>query len=55
MLLDHARVAVAEVLGDNEQRRAVHDRVRGEGVPQAMEIGLGLDLAPLQASFIGRA
>jgi hypothetical protein len=35
--LDHSRVAVAEVLGDDEQRHAVHDCQGGPGVPQGVK------------------
>src|SRR5262249_43542913 len=47
MFLDHARVAVAQVSRHDEQGYAIHDRVRGPGVPQTMESDWWRDLGVL--------
>jgi hypothetical protein len=37
MLLDHARIDMAEVLGDDQQRHASHNCQRRPGVAQRVE------------------
>lgn len=54
VLLDHARINVAEVLGHDQQRCATHDSMTGIGMPQRVEIGGGLDPSP-RACFGHRA
>ena len=44
MLLDHARVAVAELRGDDRQRGAVHRQMARMGMAQDMERDRRLDL-----------
>ena len=42
VLFDHARVAVAQVLGDNHQWDAVHHCVTGPGVAELVEADIRL-------------
>src|SRR6516164_1029053 len=43
---DHGGVAMPEVLGDDEQRYAVHHRMRGPGVAQSVKRDVRRDLGP---------
>src|SRR5207249_1411654 len=53
VLLHHARVAVSEALGHHEQRYAIHDGVRGPGVPGDVKVGRRGDL-PADGGFLDR-
>ena len=38
MLLDHARVGMSQIFRHDHERTAIHDRVAGVGVAEAVEV-----------------